>query len=826
MLKLFFPLCRVLIVLFTCAISAKAQLNAPINCYAFADSEGATIGTRFVKVFWTDNSTTETRWQVQVSINGANYVNLSSSFASNSTSDRGDEFSVPWDRAPANSNLRFRVFAETSSRRSASSNIGEVGTKAFDPPFNLVATAISPFHIRLTWSEDSTTETGFAIDQKIGSGPWIYVGNTAKNILSRDYKVGIIPSTSYQFRVRTYKGSEPTTPGSPSGSNVTPYAAPASVTTPAYTFTAAAVGSEERIRLTWASIPGATSYQIFMRDSEVEPFTRILTASSGTTTTDVIAPLVKRGRTYIFYIRPMASAIPIGDSNTEFATIDGITSRRNLVGITGAPLTHIFTENISSSITSRTLVPLPAGLTFDPLLLTLSGNFPAPGVYPMTYTVNLETGSPLTQAFTIRVENQSGSPTLLAPIPAWNTTPTSQKIIDLTPIFTANLEGPTMRISTTLGDLDCILFDHIAPQTVSRFTTNSSNGKYNNTAFHRRNTDRWLETGLYRGTGIGGNFSTTINDIAAQKEAGYPNILGTLSMIELAGTPENQRTQFRINTTDNSAELDELNDGQTVFARLATPSLAIADLIHSKPIGSYSLTINSASPAVLFPQFPMNASSAPASMVQANVIKILSVLPVAPLRYEVFQNSNPAVVSATIAGSQLELNTLSIGSSTITLRATDLDGLIVDTSFTVNSASAAITYHTWKTTQTFPNSMDAMLADADEDGLKNLEEYAFLGNPGTPDRAKLPELGRTTDLAFQTMKFKVRKGTAGLRYVVEANNALSGTWLPIWASEDGFAHSSVVSATDFPSHTEITIKDTLPISSEPKRFMRVRVIHD
>ena len=75
-----------------------------------------------------------------------------------------------------------------------------------------------------------------------------------------------------------------------------------------------------------------------------------------------------------------------------------------------------------------------------------------------------------------------------------------------------------------------------------------------------------------------------------------------------------------------------------------------------------------------------------------------------------------------------------------------------------------------------------------------------------------------------TLTFPVRKSTQSLTYVVEANDTLSGTWTEIWNSGNGFSHAQVVSALDQSDRTVVTIKDTVAMGVQTKRFLRTRVI--
>jgi len=139
------------------------------------------------------------------------------------------------------------------------------------------------------------------------------------------------------------------------------------------------------------------------------------------------------------------------------------------------------------------------------------------------------------------------------------------------------------------------------------------------------------------------------------------------------------------------------------------------------------------------------------------------------------------------------------------------------------------TYATWAARTSFPNGQSGPAQNPDGDALTNLQEYAFLGDPAVASQAPLPLLGKTgvaPAAQFLTLRFAVRKATTGLSYVVEANNQLSGPWTPVWNSADGFGAAQVLSAVDQADRTVVTIKDSVALGSQARRFLRVRVTQE
>jgi hypothetical protein len=167
------------------------------------------------------------------------------------------------------------------------------------------------------------------------------------------------------------------------------------------------------------------------------------------------------------------------------------------------------------------------------------------------------------------------------------------------------------------------------------------------------------------------------------------------------------------------------------------------------------------------------------------------------------------------------------GSTSVTIRATDSVGNTVEDSFDL-TVSPGDTFTTWASRNSFPNGQSGISQNPDADAWNNLQEYAFLGNPGVSSLAAQTVFQGTTGTApkYLTLTFPVRKFTQGLSYAVEANNSLSGAWTGIWKSADTFIHPQVVNAEEQADRTVLTIKDTTAIGATPKRFLRTRVVQE
>lgn len=86
------------------------------------------------------------------------------------------------------------VLASVLAFGSASFDVG-------DAPSHLTANAISASRINLTWQDNSSNETGFKIERRIGSGSWTQVATVGANISSFQ-NTGLSAGTNYEYRVQ------------------------------------------------------------------------------------------------------------------------------------------------------------------------------------------------------------------------------------------------------------------------------------------------------------------------------------------------------------------------------------------------------------------------------------------------------------------------------------------------------------------------------------------------------------------------------------------------------------------------------------------------
>lgn len=692
-------------------------------------------------------------------------------------------------------------------------------------PTNCVVTAIGnaagDASIYIGWSDNSTNETQWRIEYRVNNSEFSLLATASSVSTSTVGNTSVtwsggVSNTTYQFRVSAFNG-------------VT-YSATATslpVKTDVFTLTSTPIPGQTKVQLSWPNIEYESGYQILYKLATDSSYSVFGLVGANITSATLTSPTLEATKTYSFIVQPYTNNTIVGSSAVATATVDGITSKTGTSGTPGGAFSHTFTQvsGSSSTVTSRQLTNTPNGLTFNTSTGVLSGTYPTLGNYLLNYSVTFANGGILTQTFYIRVRPPAGAPVLGSVIPAWNATVGASRDTPLAGTFTDVEAESAVRVNTTLGNMDFILFDTATPATVTNFMNYVNAGKYTDVVFHRSIAGFVIQGGGFKGTGNSINFTSVVTNPTLVNEPGIANELGTISMAKLGGDPNSATSQFFVSLGDNRANLDYQNGGFTVFGRVAGNGMAVAQSISTLPSGTYNLVLDGSSFPTSFSGFPMNAAILPSSMDQTKLVKINSVASVPTLSYSITGNTNPSVTSASVLNGQLHLVGLTCGQTTLTVTATDLDNLSNSQTVVVNLND---TFSTWAARNSFPNNLNGNGQNPDGDAWNNLQEYAFFGDPAVanPPTQTVSQGITGTSPAYLTLTFPVRKFTQGLTYAVEANNGLSGSWTEIWKTSNGFSQVQVLSALDQADRTVLTLKDTTPISGSSKRFLRTKIVQE
>jgi cyclophilin family peptidyl-prolyl cis-trans isomerase len=265
------------------------------------------------------------------------------------------------------------------------------------------------------------------------------------------------------------------------------------------------------------------------------------------------------------------------------------------------------------------------------------------------------------------------------------------RTIDLATVFSDPDVSNAVRMTTVLGNIDIALFGQQKPVTVANFLKYVDQGRYflldpttNQTAssfIHRSESGFVIQGGGFIGTVNSTNTAIQPTAVATpfppiQNEPGIPNKRGTIAMAKVGGNPNSATSQWFINLADN-ASLDNPanNGGFTVFGRVVNGGMTVVDSIAALPRYNFS----AAGPD--FGQLPLrNYDGASAVKVQ-NLVSIPGLSQISPLSFSAVADNGNVVVG--ISGTKLSVAGKIVGTSHVTVTATDFDGATVSQTFTV-----------------------------------------------------------------------------------------------------------------------------------------------
>jgi len=167
---------------------------APGNLMATA------VSSSQINLSWADNSNNETGFMIERCAATCSYISIGSNVTSYNDTGLTEK-----------TTYTYRVKASNSGGDSAYSNSATATTLAVSlpsAPSNLTATAISKTQINLTWTDNSSDETGFKIErcEGVGCTNFAQIATVGPNVMT--YKnTRLRRATAYTYRVRSYNGN-------------------------------------------------------------------------------------------------------------------------------------------------------------------------------------------------------------------------------------------------------------------------------------------------------------------------------------------------------------------------------------------------------------------------------------------------------------------------------------------------------------------------------------------------------------------------------------------------------------------------------------------
>lgn len=326
---------------------------------------------------------------------------------------------------------------------------------------------------------------------------------------------------------------------------------------------------------------------------------------------------------------------------------------------------------------------LPAGLSLSSTTGVISGTVQVPGVYRILNGVEFDSGKRFQQVRYLRVLPAPSTPVVATPLQLPVQSVGAEGFIDISSLFA----DPSRQFGTWvyLGGQSIIiaLFDSATPKTAANFLEYVYFGDYNGTFVHRALSNFIVQGGGYRpasATAAPNQWAAVVKQPPVLNEPGLPNARGTVSMAKSAASRDSATSEWFFNVgNSNSANLDYQNGGFTAFgAVVGLNSVAVVDAIADLNKGNYSISVDGQAPFVL-QSIPVLSASPPATLGPNSLLQIESVNLCPPVEISLISNSNPAVLDAGILGMLLYVKSKGpIGTATLQLRATNLDGNTVD----------------------------------------------------------------------------------------------------------------------------------------------------
>jgi large repetitive protein len=158
--------------------------------------EAATVSTTAIELSWSDESATETGFEVWRRVDGGDFARIATPGAGATTyADQG---------LSPNTGYMYRVRACNSGGCSAFSNDATASTAAIPvpaAPSSLTATAGAGPRVTLVWLDRSANETGFEVERRAGTGSYDRIATLDANVTGyTDTEVGV--DARYTYRVR------------------------------------------------------------------------------------------------------------------------------------------------------------------------------------------------------------------------------------------------------------------------------------------------------------------------------------------------------------------------------------------------------------------------------------------------------------------------------------------------------------------------------------------------------------------------------------------------------------------------------------------------
>ena len=155
--------------------------------------------------------------------------------------------------------------------------------------------------------------------------------------------------------------------------------------------------------------------------------------------------------------------------------------------------------------------------------------------------------------------------------------------------------SPVACFNSVSGQFCIELFETQAPITTSNFMSYINSGAYTQGIFHRSVPGFVVQAGGYK-IAPGSNNQPSIFSVNTfppiTNEFGLSNKRGTVAMAKIADDADSATSQWFVNLSDNSSNLDRTNGGYTVFGQIVFDGMNVIDAIASLPVVTVNQIFN------------------------------------------------------------------------------------------------------------------------------------------------------------------------------------------------------------------------------------------
>lgn len=163
------------------------------------------ISSSQINLTWTDNASDETNFQIERKLTAGGTFAQIATVAANvvAYSDVG---------LTASTSYTYRVRATNAGGNSAYSNESAATTSAPPPPpapnapSGLAITNPTQTTLQLSWTDNSTNETGFSLERSVGGSPFTIIQTLAPDSIGF-LDQNLTAATTYQYRIRAFNGN-------------------------------------------------------------------------------------------------------------------------------------------------------------------------------------------------------------------------------------------------------------------------------------------------------------------------------------------------------------------------------------------------------------------------------------------------------------------------------------------------------------------------------------------------------------------------------------------------------------------------------------------